>query len=360
MLKMQTVSHETMTRLRRGFTLVELLVVIAIIGILVALLLPAVQAAREAARRNSCSNNLHQIGIAATNYTNTHKALPPGAVTQEGSIWSFYLMNFLEDDALEAKMKIGDVFSPINYQWAHPSPYPVTVYNNPQYFNIFACETVVPVFRCPSQNAPEHAYDVSSDSWHVMQRVPGSYLGSASGLVFDAHKTLAEALPDGNPGLHRMAQLDGVLYSWSKIKHTQITDGTSHTMLVGEAVFDTYLQELKGRQGEPPEGNRKDIWYFGSDDIDTNQGQDVTEALGSTGVRMNLQNDYIGRDYCTTPSSEPCQQVQLCFGSTHSGGMQMVRCDASVDFVNEDIDMIAWRDLATRASQEPGTLGGRR
>lgn len=363
MSKLQRPSREAKSISRNGFTLVELLVVIAIIGILVALLLPAVQAAREAARRNSCGNNLHNIGIAFQNYMGTHKFLPPGAVTAEGSLWSYYLMSSLEDDALQNRMTIGEG-SAGNFQWAYPGPYPPRLLEQAAYFNIAACETVVPIFRCPSGNAPEHMYDVSFDSWHVMQRVPGSYLGSASGLVTDSHMATAEPLPDGPQGKrHRMAQLDGVLFSWSKIKQPQITDGMSHTMLVGEAVFDVDAQERKGRAGEPAGGDRKDHWYFGSDDADTSRdidGQDMSEALGSTGVPMNLQNDFLGKDYCANPTSDICQQVQVCFGSTHSGGMQMVRCDASVDFVSEDIDKIAWRDLATRASQEASTVGGRR
>ena len=345
-----------------AFTLVELLVVIAIIGILVALLLPAVQAAREAARRNSCGNNLHNIGIAFTNYMDTFKSLPPGAVTAEGSTWSYYLMSQLEDGALQAKMEIGEAGGP-NYQWAYPGPYGPTILADPNYFNIVACETVVPIFRCPSQPIPEHMYDISFDGWHVMQRVPGTYLGSASGMVVDGQAAVMD-VPDVPSGRkHRMAQLDGVLFSWSKIRQPQITDGMSHTMLVGEAVFDVDAQERKGRNGEPAGGDRKDHWYFGSDDADTSReidGHDLSEVLGSTGVPMNLQDSFIGRDYCANPLSEECQQVQLSFGSTHSGGMQMVRCDASVDFVNEDIDKIAWRDLATRASQEPISVGGRR
>ena len=362
MSKLQSQSQEVKIIPRKGFTLVELLVVIAIIGILVALLLPAVQAAREAARRNSCANNLHQMGIAFTNYEAVQKFFPPGVVTAEGSLWSLHLMPYMEDDALRSKMKVGES-SLGNFQWGYPGPYGPALYADPQYFNIVACETVVPVFRCPSQSAPEHAYDVTFDTWHVMQRVPGSYLGSASGMVVDAYQTMAE-VPDAEPGKHRMAQLDGVLFSWSKIKLTQITDGTSHTMLVGEAVFDTVAQELKGAKGEAPEGDRQDHWYFGSDDADTTRGtthgHDLSEALGSTGVPMNLQNSFLGKDYCANPKSESCQQVQLCFGSNHSGGMQMVRCDASVDFVNEDIDKIPWRDLATRAGQEPTSVGGRR
>ena len=86
-------------RTKRGFTLVELLVVIAIIGILVALLLPAVQAAREAARRSSCQNNLKQIGLALQNYHSASGSLPIGAGLEEGSLWSAFILPYMEEEA---------------------------------------------------------------------------------------------------------------------------------------------------------------------------------------------------------------------------------------------------------------------
>ncbi|MBI2477956.1 MAG: DUF1559 domain-containing protein, partial [Planctomycetia bacterium] len=85
-----------MRRMRRGFTLVELLVVIAIIGILVALLLPAVQAAREAARRMQCSNNLKQLTLAMHNYHDTYKSFPPAGITHNQLSWHVFILPFIE------------------------------------------------------------------------------------------------------------------------------------------------------------------------------------------------------------------------------------------------------------------------
>ena len=85
---------------RRGFTLVELLVVIAIIGVLVALLLPAVQSAREAARRASCTNNLRQIGVGIHNYESTWKTMPPGSYHAVFGTWILHLLPFVEQQAL--------------------------------------------------------------------------------------------------------------------------------------------------------------------------------------------------------------------------------------------------------------------
>jgi prepilin-type N-terminal cleavage/methylation domain-containing protein len=102
-----------------AFTLVELLVVIAIIGVLVALLLPAIQAAREAARRSQCSNNLKQVGLAMLNYESANKHLPPGALMNEGSAWSIYLLPYLEETKTLNLTKIGDN-NRFNSQWGHP------------------------------------------------------------------------------------------------------------------------------------------------------------------------------------------------------------------------------------------------
>src|SRR5262245_1202766 len=134
-----------MKKAQRGFTLVELLVVIAIIGILVALLLPAVQAAREAARRSQCMNNLKQIGIALQNFHDSNKTLPPGVALGEGAMWSGFILAQLEESALANSVKIDYVNS---RPYAHDQPSYGTLAD--PYRNVAACETLIPVFRCPS------------------------------------------------------------------------------------------------------------------------------------------------------------------------------------------------------------------
>ena len=351
------------SRYRRAFTLVELLVVIAIIGILVALLLPAVQAAREAANRSTCKNNLKQLGLAAQMHHDTVNRLPPGAVNSEGSMWSYYLMPFIEEESAKNLTSIvrldqgeGDGW----YQWARSSPYThEQLINDPQFRNIIACETYVSVLQCPSADLRKHQWDTStwSPGWIVMNRVPCSYLGSASGMAISQNAPG----PDGGKA---MQGLDGVLFGGNSIDDglafRKITDGLSKTLLVAEAVHDTEAVEQKGQQREDPQGSKKDHWYFGSDDIDNHGGQDMSEALGSTGVPMNHQNNFIGVDVCESAAHPDCQRAQLAFGSEHPGGMQGVRCDGSVDFFQEDIDPIVYRDLATRASQLPASTGGPR
>jgi prepilin-type N-terminal cleavage/methylation domain-containing protein len=342
--------HGTSVAGRRGFTLVELLVVIAIIGVLVALLLPAIQAAREAARRSQCLNNLKQIGIAGQNYHGVFKQFPYGAVNHEGSLWSYYTMPYLEQGTIQKLVDLGarnGELTDDGLNWAHPGPYTrVMIANSRDYKNLITCETPVPTYQCPSAGL-RGQYDVSHDGWHVIDRQPCSYIGSASGLIVNQNGI--EPVPLNRHD--KMKKLDGVLFGQSKIAIKHITDGTSNTMYVGEAVHDLEEVERVGAtKSENGLGNRKDHWYFGSDDVDTGPSYDPSEALGSTAVPMNFQNQG-GAALCTVASSPECQKLQLAFGSVHPGGMNLVRCDSSVDFLEEGVDLIVWRDLATRDAQ---------
>lgn len=349
---------------RVGFTLVELLVVIAIIGVLVALLLPAVQAAREAARRSQCINNLKQIGLSAQNYHGAMNQFPIGANMGEGSMWSLYLTPYMEQQSLKNLVTIGKITSDSEgkaidiqdgSQWAHRSPsYDSAILAaDPEFKNLIACETPVPVFQCPSAGYAGGQYDMSKDGWVVMKRQPCSYIGSASGLVSGQNGN-TELNPLANTHT-RMRRLDGVLFSLSEVGMKHVLDGTSNTMLVGETFHDYAAVDANGGTPEHSLGNRQDHWYFGSDDIDTNNGDgtnhgfDPSEALGSTGVPMNLQN--AGQNQCVTANSQPCQQLQVSFGSVHPGGMNAVNCDGSVAFIVEGIDATTWSALGTRDSQ---------
>ena len=156
-----------------------------------------------------------------------------------------------------------------------------------------------------------------------------------------------------------MGSLDGVLFGMSEIAIRSIEDGTSNTVLVGEALHDVEGQESEGANRESGSGSRKDHWYFGGDDPDINN--DLSEAVGSTAVPINFQNSVNITAVCRNPTSLDCQKAQLAFGSAHPGGAQIVRGDGSVDFMNEDIDAVTWSDMGTRASQVPvqQTGGGR-
>ena len=325
---------------RRGFTLVELLVVIAIIGILIAMLLPAVQAAREAARAVQCKNNMRQIGLALQNYHDAHGVLPYGFRARFGDAWSGYILPFVERGDLYDGMVFDQIASDPVMQWAYPGSTADTSIQNRK---IIACQTVIPTYRCPSAPIPAHVSDRTFNGWVVPKRVPTTYLGSASGVLTDDEYTFSSAM--GVPVMSSaewgsMKGLDGVLFSDSEIKIRNISDGTSHTLLCGEAlptVQDNTTPETWGNR-------RKDHWSVGSDDAKSQDGHDGSELCGSTGVAMNP--DILSGATVVTPEAE------LAYGSAHPGGCNMLFCDGSVRFIEESISPKIWAALATRAGGE--------
>jgi prepilin-type N-terminal cleavage/methylation domain-containing protein len=359
----------------RGFTLVELLVVIAIIGILVALLLPAIQAAREAARRSQCMNNLKQIGVALQNYHSAHKTLPMGVALGEGAMWSGFLLPYMEEAALTQLVTIDFVNS---RPYAHDqSSYSAIV---DPYKNVFACETLIPTFRCPSSPLPEHVPDHGHNvKRFVQRRVPSSYIACASGL------STSQSITQVFKGeFHRwLEQTDGVMYG-VKVKDpttkfgqglvsmAKITDGTSKTLAVGEAVSDIARISRTMADGftkpEPQQGTRKDHWYIGSDSLSTSDLGDPSEALGSTGVPPNMHKNHAVVALCESLSTgtgassgsatsshvvgpDDCDGLQLSFSSDHPGIVQVVMCDGSVQTVQEDIELPIWQDMGTRSEK---------
>ena len=316
---------------RSGFTLVELLVVIAIIGILIALLLPAVQAAREAARRMQCSNNIKQIVLAIHNYHDTYKVFPLGENGRQGDVWSAYILPYIEQKTIYDRITLNGENKSIsgvsNVQWASPSAgLEATIDStNPSHRNIAACETVIPGFRCPSAAIPEHVHDWSVDSWHVMKRVPATYLGCASGLVTSDVQNSFE-------------QLDGMLFNHSGTKMRDVVDGTTNVIMIAEAVPDAKdSQQAEQQSAYGP----KDHWYIGSDDVDTGNGLDHSEVLGSTAIPMNL-------NALEAFLAGHIRGYELCFGSQHPGGCNVGLCDGSVRMITETIDQDVWSWLGQR------------
>ena len=329
-----------------GFTLVELLVVIAIIGILVALLLPAVQQAREAARRTQCVNNQRQLGLACLNYESALSEFPRGGTPGEGSMWSAYILPFVEDEALKNLMTIGESTTSVNNQWAHPGPYTPEQIRRPPYQNVVACETLISILRCPSAGLLDSQYDISSDNWHVMNRVPASYLGNASGIIVNQNSPRAMIGTDG-----MMFGIRETGTQLKPVKMRKVIDGTTKTFLIAEAVHDTAEQErIGGTRRENPRGDHKDHWAIGGDDPDIDN--DMSEGLGSTGVAFNLHKTFVGEVVCRNPSTPDCQALQLSFSSNHNNGINAVFVDGSVHFISDSIDVVPRRAFGSRASQE--------
>ncbi len=207
----------------RGFTLVELLVVIAIIGTLVSLLLPAVQSAREAARRMSCSNNERQIAIALLNYHDSFRAFPPGTIGGWGHSWAANILPQLEQQALSEGIPWAD-----GPNWYATDP-------DSLYLQDLA-RVQLPAFRCPSQPGPKQM------SWSgITNRYATNYLGNAGGdVMIDDFAALPQI---------DMSRSNGVMFanhcynSWKTTRMADILDGTSSTFLIGEAIHATTVAE---------------------------------------------------------------------------------------------------------------------
>ncbi|WP_425400857.1 DUF1559 domain-containing protein [Aeoliella sp.] len=303
--KRTTIGHST------AFTLVELLVVIAIIGVLVALLLPAVQAARESARVAQCKNNLKQIGIALHSHHESRGYLPAGW-NDEGLGWSAEILPFMERE-IEYD-QINTPRGPIN--WSDDGP------------NERVLGVVISQFRCPSMALAEWMQD-GSGSRAVARRVPASYGACASSEVTsDSTWSAVPFTPSFDDARY---QHDGIFYGHSDTRFRQITDGQSQTIMVGERHTDPDLSI---------QGNTMDYWSIGSPQIDG--GNEWSEFVGGTGVSLN---SWYYREYSGW-------QIEIAFGSWHSAIAQFVYADGSVHALIDDMDQRALAALGSRNGEE--------
>jgi len=228
--------HRLFSKPQTGFTLVELLVVIAIIGILVALLLPAIQAAREAARRMQCTNNLKQMGLALQNYHSARNHFPPGALVTAGALdsgtgvyaptktgWSIEILPYMEDQNL--------------YSLLDPEE---TIYHNN---NQLLRESVNEAHACPSDLEQELLVPQSGDAggWKFQKRFrTGSYRANAGRVNGGATWYLAESLDkvpyEWRGPMHMVGDLklrNDDIISLETEAMRNIEDGTSNTLMVG-------------------------------------------------------------------------------------------------------------------------------
>ncbi|WP_202921795.1 DUF1559 domain-containing protein [Anatilimnocola aggregata] len=297
-------------RLLHGFTLVELLVVIAIIGVLVALLLPAVQSARESARRSTCQNNLKQIGIALHNYHDTFLYFPPGNITLGGccatpsfTSWSISILPYLEQTALVEK-----------YDFAK---------NNEDAANQFVREQYIKLYECPSELKTKQKLVPESGpaGTNNIEFMGGSYRGM-------------QGKSDGN-GWWDTNQYSNQDKSWAGVLHIYdsglpiqerigtVQDGTSNTLMVGEYSTKTHPR-------------RRTFWGYSYTSY--NQG-------AATPQSRVLLNDF---DRCVaiggTGGANPCKRG---WGSFHPGGIQFINVDGSARSISPTIDINLFCDLAT-------------
>lgn len=336
-------------RAARGFTLVELLVVIAIIGVLVALLLPAVQAAREAARRAHCLNNLKQLGIAAHSHHESRETFPIGMQMMPGlsmtkTTFFIELLPYMEQNVLHD-------------QWDF-----TTLVNNVVYSKRSA--TVIPGLVCPSDILPENPFTLPggpaafpgqtaigaiggqySATSYAGNYGEGSYYFKFSqfpvrpnGIFF---MTGPDASLSGPPGVHALVANHRNLES---ITIAKITDGTSSTLMMGEKYhYDEFF----------------DTWTEGNSGVKMGQVAAWAWSGGTKGTAMLFCSSAVPLNksvrYFTASRNDITAQDKRFngWGSGHPGGLNFLMCDGSVRFISEQLNQVTLSRLTTRDDGKP-------
>jgi prepilin-type N-terminal cleavage/methylation domain-containing protein/prepilin-type processing-associated H-X9-DG protein len=338
---------------RRAFTLIELLVVIAIIGVLIALLLPAVQAAREAARRTQCVNNLKQIGIAIHNYASTFQALPFGKGPSYSTVipgvpvyarWSAHsqLLMFIEQ---------GNLFNSINFSLPPETPgmqgdVPfMPPYENPNRENATASRFQVGTFLCPSDGPPLGQWPGGTNYWANQQ-------------------SWACDLSEANPStVAPNDRTQGIFYFLSAVRFQHVTDGLSNTVFFSEKIRGTDQRDGDAR------ADQIIITPVASLDETYRTCQAMNPLTATLLTRRGGMSWVMGEMCCTTynhvapPNSKTCagtgfpgnmanMPMQVPPSSRHPGGVNALMGDGSVRFIKDTVALATWRGIGTRAGGE--------
>lgn len=326
---------------RGGFTLVELLVVIAIIGILVALLLPAVQAAREAARRSQCSNNLKQLGLALQNFHDTYKTFPVGETDDDNNSlgWGTHVLPFMEQqniyDAIDADVRAGGAgWIIINTSRAHPQGFNIDGWDsrhttgglNGLATSVNHVKNVLEPFLCPSNAIPNKDNDGMGVSHYV--GCAGTS-GTLSSFPCPANcNSTGCATWKGSQQLGMLTNDNDNYTTWSW-KMADCVDGTSNTIIVGEIGVSQDVSPTNIGNGNLP------LWAGGNN----NGGCNGVTTVGGH-LRFGDQLYFLNRK--TGPESN------ASFGSYHPGGAQFVFVDGSTHFIPNTVNTTIYAFLCDR------------
>ncbi|MEO9591847.1 DUF1559 domain-containing protein [Rhodopirellula bahusiensis] len=313
-------------KLRNAFTLVELLVVIAIIGVLVGLLLPAVQSAREAARRMSCSNNMKQLGLSMHNYHDAFRSFPYGhlntglSVTHKRDSWYQNILPFIEQQAYaENYRNAATIYSVYEAEWIHRMPAELA-------------GIAVPSFMCPSEPSGPARGGGGSDNGFQ-----GSYGVSAGG------GTLPQDLLGGiTPDEINIIKTDpgGMFGETRTYKFRDCLDGTSNTLLASETIIRGASGGSWGGMGGYWGGSPHGSFGFSSAEPPNTSVPDRVYSCKSTNFPKSP---------CENGNADGLTGRWNFARSNHTGGVLTAMCDGSVRFVTDSIERQIWRDLGNRA-----------
>lgn len=331
---------------KRGFTLVELLVVIAIIGVMVGLLLPAVQAAREAARRMSCSNNLKQIGLSMHNYESNFKRFAIGTPNNNpanapgNNVWTagphrhgsvlVKILPFLEQSTVFDQLDFGgDVVAQLialGFSGANGN--------------------TVPAYQCPSDGSSSGRAGAAQQRYNYAtsignQNMPGR--GWCNQFPDNAFTfplppfggNMFRNGPTGHGSTNSGGNISGVFsrYDWAA-RFADISDGTANTIMMGE------ILPMCGDHHRGGWWNPNALWTATTGGINFN-------TCRKRNILDNQQNCNDFRNW----------QTSQAFKSDHPGGTQFVLCDASVQFITESVDYVTYQQLGDRRDGLPLTQG---
>lgn len=316
----------------RGFTLIELLVVIAIIAVLVSLLLPATQKAREAARRVSCRSHLKQLGLALHNYMDNFTVLPPGgigtSITNSNTLgWHVMILPYMD----QAPLYNSADFSVVNY-------------NN---FDTIFGNKRVPIFFCPAATKEFENGSTTQLTTHYYGNMGPKGTGAGIGATINYNCLPAAEcpiLPAGAIVAQGGYSQEGVFRQNSKFAMRDVTDGSSNT------IFCFELSHTKTPFGQDNQVFRK--WHRGMDGNASQPAKNVVYPINA--IVYPSSGTYTAQNPVGTIGQNVFNDVSM--GSNHTGGCQILLGDGSVKFVSENIDTLVLKGAASRASAEITTL----